>query len=94
MESFGGEQTKTRGAFVGQELGVHTYEGFVGSWSSKPGLPWGAQNADRARDVDCFSGIWGRMRDQPSQAHVKKNSRASTRGGGGGSQGFSSPVST
>jgi hypothetical protein len=31
MESFGGEQTKTRGTFVGQELRVHTSGGFVGS---------------------------------------------------------------
>lgn len=38
MESFGGEQTKTHGIFVGQELRVYTSGGFVGSWPGKLGL--------------------------------------------------------
>ena len=35
MESFGGEQTKTHGIFVGQELRVYTSGG---SWPGKLGL--------------------------------------------------------
>jgi hypothetical protein len=57
MESFRGEQTKTRGTFVGQELRVHTSGGFVGSWPGKLVCP--AQNADRARDVDAISRAYG-----------------------------------
>ena len=38
MESFGGEQTKTHGIFVGQELRVYASGGFVGSWPGKLGL--------------------------------------------------------